>query len=73
MSLIKQSREGKAYQSEFGTRMRGTGPYAEMLRVRHEAACHRLGLDKKRDARRLDCSQFQAPAKKKETAQLSLF
>jgi DNA repair photolyase len=73
MSLIKQSREGKAYQPEWGTRMIGSGPYAEMLRIRHEAACHRLGLDKKRDNRRLDCSLFQAPVKKKETAQLSLF
>ena len=73
MSLIKQSRDGKAYQSEWGTRMTGTGPYAEMLRIRHETTCHRLGLDKKRDNRRLDCSLFQAPAKKKETAQLSLF
>jgi DNA repair photolyase len=73
MSLIKQSRDGNAYQSEFGTRMRGTGPYAEMLRIRHEAACHRLGLDKKREHRRLDCSLFRVPAKLKETAQLSLF
>ncbi|HLI22346.1 MAG TPA: PA0069 family radical SAM protein [Stellaceae bacterium] len=73
MSLIKQSREGKAYQSEWGTRMSGTGPYAEMLRVRHEAACHRLGLDKKRENRQLDCSLFRVPARGKETAQLSLF
>jgi DNA repair photolyase len=73
MALIKQSRDGKAYQSEWGTRMIGGGPYAEMLRIRHEAACHRLGLDKKRDSRRLDCSLFQVPARKKETAQLSLF
>jgi len=73
MSLIKQSREGKAYQSEWGSRMIGSGPYAEMLRIRHDAACHRLGLDKKRDNRRLDCTLFQVPARKKETAQLSLF
>jgi DNA repair photolyase len=73
MSLIKQSRDGQAYQSEWGTRMRGTGPYAEMLRIRHEAACHRLGLDKKRDTRRLDCSLFRVPAHAKETAQLTLF
>jgi DNA repair photolyase len=73
MSLVKQSRDGKAYQSEWGTRMTGTGPYAEMLRIRHEAACHRLGLDKKRDSRRLDCSLFRVPARANETAQLSLF
>ena len=71
MSLIKQSRNGKAYQSEFGTRMRGTGPYAEMLRIRFEAAIHRLGLDKRREAWRLDASQFKAPVK--VGGQLSLF
>ena len=71
MSLIRQSRDGKAYRSEFGARMRGTGPYAEMLRIRFEAAVHRLGLDKRREAWRLDCSRFAVPAKTEP--QLSLF
>ncbi len=71
MSLIHQSRGGKAYQSEFGTRMHGTGPYAEILRVRFEAACHRLGLNRRREHYRMDCSQFRVPAK--ASAQLSLF
>jgi DNA repair photolyase len=73
MSLVRQSRGGKAYQSEFGTRMRGTGPYAEMLRVRFEAACHRIGLNKHRDQWRLDSAHFKAPIAKQERAQLSLF
>lgn len=73
MSLIRQTHGGKAYQSEFGTRMRGTGPYAEMLRIRFEAACHRLSLNQRRDQWRLDSSQFSAPIKVKEHAQLSLF
>jgi len=73
MSLVRQSRGGKAYQSEWGTRMSGTGPYAEMLRVRFEAACHRLGLNKRRDAWRLDCSAFRVPEKTKAREQLSLF
>jgi DNA repair photolyase len=74
MSLIKQSRDGKAYQSEFGTRMHGTGPYAEMLRIRHESACHRLGLNRRHNRTwQLDCSQFRVPAKVKESRQLSLF
>ena len=72
MSLVRQSRDGKAYQSEWGTRMRGTGPYAELLRVRFEAACHRIGLNKRHDMWRLDCSAFRAPAKTKESAQLRL-
>ena len=70
MSLIRQSRGGKAYQAEWGTRMRGTGAYAEMLRVRFEKAIHRLGLDQRREAWQLDCSRFRAPGK--AGAQLSL-
>jgi DNA repair photolyase len=71
MSLIRQSRDGKAYQSQWGTRMRGTGAYAELLQARYETAIHRLGLDKRREAWRLDCSRFAAPAK--AAAQLRLF
>ncbi len=71
MSLIRQSRGGKAYQSQWGTRMRGTGAYAEMLRIRFERAIHRLGLDQGRHAPPLDCSHFRAPTKPER--QLSLF
>lgn len=44
MSLIRQMRGGKDYDSSFGTRMRGTGPLAELLRSRFQIACRRLGL-----------------------------
>ena len=44
MSLINQSRGGKDYDSQFGTRMRGTGPYAELLRTRFELAKRKLGF-----------------------------
>jgi DNA repair photolyase len=73
MSIIRQSRDGKAYQAQWGTRMRGTGAYAELLRRRFESAVHRLGLDQRREAWRLDCSRFRAPAKPQDRAQLSLF
>src|ERR1700716_1381165 len=33
MSLINQMRGGKDYDAEFGRRMSGTGPYAELLRT----------------------------------------
>ncbi len=72
MSLVKQSRDGLAYRSEWGTRMRGTGAYAEMLRIRHESACRRLGLDRERDNRRLDCSLFRIPGTAQASKQLSL-
>lgn len=44
LSLIRQSRGGALYDSRFGERMRGTGPYAELLRQRLKRACDRLGL-----------------------------
>jgi DNA repair photolyase len=70
MSLVRQSRGGKAYQSEWGTRMRGTGPYAEMLRLRFEAARRRFGLERGR-AWQLDTTRFRKPAQKGD--QLALF
>jgi DNA repair photolyase len=44
MSLVQQMRGGKDYDSTFGTRMKGTGPLAELLRSRFQVACRRLSL-----------------------------
>jgi len=66
MSLIRQSRGGKDYDSRFGTRMRGEGVFAELLAKRFQVAARRLGLDR-RDYGALDCSLFQVPR-----AQMSL-
>ncbi|QDH68689.1 PA0069 family radical SAM protein [Marilutibacter alkalisoli] len=43
MSLIRQMRGGKDYDSAFGTRMRGTGPFAELVAQRFARAHRRLG------------------------------
>jgi DNA repair photolyase len=69
LSLIKQARGGKLYDSTFGTRMTGEGPYADMLRRRFDVTCARLGLN--RDRPRLDTSRFSRPAP--DSAQRSLF
>ncbi len=45
MSLIRDMRGGRDYDSTFGDRMRGTGPIAELLRNRFKIACKRLGLN----------------------------
>jgi DNA repair photolyase len=45
LSLLRDSRDGELYRSEFGTRMKGTGPYAEALEQRFRIASRRLGLD----------------------------
>jgi DNA repair photolyase len=71
MSLLRETHGGKPYNSQWGTRMRGTGPYAEMLRIRFERACHRLKLNERRGLWRLDTSLFRPPPRPGD--QLSLF
>ena len=44
LSLMRQCRSGGLYESGFGTRMRGRGPYADMLNQRFANAKRRLGL-----------------------------
>ncbi|HEV8019282.1 MAG TPA: PA0069 family radical SAM protein [Steroidobacteraceae bacterium] len=44
MSLIRAMRGGRDNDPRFGSRMRGTGPYAQLLRNRFRLACQRLEL-----------------------------
>ena len=62
MSLINQSRGGKDYQSEFGTRMVGTGVFAELLRKRFQLAKRRLGFDVPDERFELRTDLFRPPA-----------
>jgi DNA repair photolyase len=61
MSLVNQSRGGKDYDSQFGTRMRGTGPYAEILRTRFDLAKRKLGFAPASERYELDTSLFRPP------------
>jgi DNA repair photolyase len=70
MSLINQASGGKDYDSQFGTRMRGTGPYAELLRTRFELAKRKLGFAAADERYELNTQLFKAP--KPDTPQLSL-
>ena len=70
MSLINQTRGGKDYDAEFGRRMVGTGPYAELLRTRFELARRKCGFDSARDRYELDVFLFRPPAP--DQAQLTL-
>jgi DNA repair photolyase len=44
MSLVRDMRGGRENDPRFGFRMRGTGPYALLLRDRFKLACGRLSL-----------------------------
>jgi DNA repair photolyase len=67
-SIIRSMRGGKDYDSEWGKRMRGDGPYAWQIGRRFEIAAKRLGLNKER--RRLATDLFVPPG---AADQLSLF
>lgn len=69
MSLIRQSRGGRDYQSEFGTRMRGSGLFAAMIEKRFALACRKLGFDTTRGG--LETRHFRVPPAAGE--QLGLF
>jgi DNA repair photolyase len=45
MSLLRDMRGGRDNDPRFGHRMRGTGPYAELLSRRFQLACRRLALN----------------------------
>ncbi|BAT58738.1 radical SAM superfamily protein [Variibacter gotjawalensis] len=61
LSLLRQIYGGKLYDSAWGVRGRGTGPYAQLIGQRFRVACEKLGLN--RDDKTLDHSQFRKPSK----------
>jgi DNA repair photolyase len=68
MSLVRSMRGGKDYDSEWGKRMKGSGPYAWQIGRRFEIAAKRLGLNMERRPLRTDL--FEPPAKKNEQLML---
>ncbi|MBL8620821.1 MAG: PA0069 family radical SAM protein [Myxococcales bacterium] len=68
LALMRGMRGGQLYDSDFSQRMRGTGPYAELLARRFAVARDRLGFEK--EARALDRTQFVKPER---GGQLRLF
>jgi DNA repair photolyase len=58
-SLLRQSREGKLYRSEWGKRMRGTGQYAEQIEQTFTVFRRKFGLD--RPQPEPDYSLFRPP------------
>jgi DNA repair photolyase len=58
LSLLKQLHGGALYDSAFGSRQRGRGPFAALLEARFERASRRYGLDREVTLRR---DKFLAP------------
>lgn len=70
MSLIQQMRGGRDNDPQFGSRMRGTGVFADLLGQRFRVAAQKHGMTRSR-ALVLDVSHFVAP--RKSSAQAELF
>jgi DNA repair photolyase len=69
LSLIRAARGGKIYDSSFGKRMTGDGPYAWMIGRRFELAAKRLGFSQTTNKLRIDL--FVPP--RRGAQQLTLF
>jgi DNA repair photolyase len=60
---LREAHGGKLYESTFGTRGRGSGAYAEMIRALFERTARRCGLVSDEMARYGAPSTFQRPAR----------
>ncbi len=69
MTLLRGMRGGKDYDAQWSTRMKGTGPYAQMMARRFHMATRRLGLNQPR--RPLTLHRFRPPPRGGD--QLALF
>ena len=65
ISIVHQMRGGRDNDPRFGTRMSGTGNFAELIEKRFDIACRRFGLNGHGAGRKppeLDCSRFRKPS-----------
>jgi DNA repair photolyase len=69
MSRLRAMRGGRDNDSQFGSRMRGSGAEAELLSLRFHQAAKRLGFN--RDNLHMNCKLFTPPVK--PSAQMTLF
>jgi DNA repair photolyase len=68
MNHVRDTRDGRDYDSSFGRRLTGSGPYADLIARRFELATRRLGLGQPEAL--LDCAGFRRPLR---AGQLELF
>jgi DNA repair photolyase len=61
MARVREMRGGRDYDSDFRTRMKGQGVWAQLIRQRVEKAAARCGITRQTPA--LDFSAFTRPAK----------
>ena len=74
ISIVRQVRGGRENDPRFGSRMSGSGNFAELIEKRFAIACRRLGLNSDEDPMNprgeLDCARFRPPS---PAGQMTLF
>lgn len=58
LSRVTDIRDGKLYQADFATRMKGSGPFAEQVRTLFTVSAKRFGLNLRRHTEPLNTSAF---------------
>lgn len=68
MSRVHAMRGGRDNDPEFGSRMRGAGEFAALLKRRFDVACRKAGLNQARrgEGARRDTAQFRVPGAVKQ-------
>jgi hypothetical protein len=66
MARVQDMRGGKDYDSDFATRMKGSGIWAELIGQRFRKACDRLGFNRERVS--LDATLFRPPPRNGQRA-----
>jgi hypothetical protein len=74
MSRVHEMRGGRDNDPAFGSRMRGSGEFAELLRKRFDIACKRFDFDAGQRHRTPVTTRFKPPAAPRgNDPQLALF
>lgn len=60
MARVQDMRGGKDYDADFATRMKGSGPWADLLAQRFRRATQRLGFNRQRVE--MDTTRFRPPS-----------
>jgi DNA repair photolyase len=65
LGRVKELRGGRLYDHRFGSRMRGEGPWAALLRTMFGQTCRRLGLNRRPAA--VSTAAFRRPGPAQKT------
>ncbi len=69
-------RSGKVYDASWGTRMKGEGLWADLIKQRFEKTCAKIGFNRERvghDLSRFDATVLRQHMEQAQTGQVSLF